>query len=373
MAGQDAVAEARARSARPGLHALDVRGRGRAPSRRPARPVRVGPGGVLARRRARRVGDASAGPAAGTAAPGAAAAIARDAATHLVLAAADVNGAGAARLGVGPRDRPVERPVDLERRGPVAVAASAPAAYQPGSSSPASRASARGITSAITIGAATRSPPAQADAGDAAARGDDRVTARAGADLAAEARAGSDDQRVGQRARAALAGSASRRRGRAGSGRAPRSREPARVRAACRRASPRRTATPRAPSSREQPRAERRRPSSSSSRAKLQRAARARRAGEQRRPAHRREAGEHRRAHRREGVQERLRERPPALAVAGAQRLEARGRARPGRGTAPRRRRSGSGCAEQPRDAPTPARASASGIRANTGDAAPAG
>ena len=141
-------------------------------------------------------------------------------------------------LRVRPRDRAVERPVDLHRRRADAVAA-----QQRVGTSRAGRPSARarcGIRSAITIGAAVLLVGDPTPVTRPSLLSTSRH-ARAGADLAAERRAG---RRRARRSGAPRrpSGSASRRRARAGSGRRRRSRSPRRP-AACRRAARRRRAT----------------------------------------------------------------------------------------------------------------------------------
>src|SRR3954468_19314012 len=122
VAGQDAVAE-------PGGEALDLRldALGVAillgpPVDAVLRPVRVRPGRVPALRRALGIGHGLLAEQQERAlrqpAPGLG-----DRLQDLRLGAADVDGAGAADLGVGPGDRAVERPVELQRGRPVGVAA----------------------------------------------------------------------------------------------------------------------------------------------------------------------------------------------------------------------------------------------------------
>ena len=64
-----------------------------------------------------------------------------------------MNSPGARALGSRPRDRPVERPVELERAGPVADSESSRLRYECDSRSPQIRASSRGETSASTTSA----------------------------------------------------------------------------------------------------------------------------------------------------------------------------------------------------------------------------
>ena len=120
VAGQDPLAEAGREALDLGLHALDVAIALARPVDR-ARAVTVAPRGVLPRRRSRGVGERLLpdqherllGQRVGD----------RCRAQDLVRGAAEVHGAGLARLRRLPRDRAVERPVDLQRRRAEAVAA----------------------------------------------------------------------------------------------------------------------------------------------------------------------------------------------------------------------------------------------------------
>ena len=92
----------RARSARPAPRCARRGGRLGGPVDAALRPVRVGPGGVLAGRRARRVGDGLLAEQQERALGQAVARLRAIAASELVLAAADVDGPGAARRPASP-------------------------------------------------------------------------------------------------------------------------------------------------------------------------------------------------------------------------------------------------------------------------------
>ena len=137
-----------------------------------ARAVRVRPGGVLARGRARSGRPRSAGRAAGTVARGARSGRVGDrprAAPARRRRRARCRRRAPPRR---PRDRAVERPVDLDRCRPVARSARSARRYQPESASPAMRTRASGITSAITTWRGDRLAAGQADAASPARRAD---------------------------------------------------------------------------------------------------------------------------------------------------------------------------------------------------------
>jgi hypothetical protein len=122
VAGEDAVAEAGREALHLRLHALGHdRRRGR-PVDAVLRAVRVRPRGVLAGRRARRVGDAL---LAEQQERGVGEAVVSlfDGGHELLLGSSHVDGPGAVDVRVLPGDRAVERPVDLDRRRALDVGA----------------------------------------------------------------------------------------------------------------------------------------------------------------------------------------------------------------------------------------------------------
>ena len=213
MPGQDPVAE-------PGREALDLRldtvdvavALGRPVG--VLRAVRVGPGGVPARPGPARGRGGSAGRAAGTGAragrPGVDVAPGPRPRRRRRAPCPRRRG-----LGRGPRDRPVERPVDLQRRGPGAEAA------QRGGVRAAERVAGqrqqrRGVVSATTSVAPTRSPSAVATPVTRPRSTATRVT-RAPLRTSPPSSRRRADERLGQPLRRRPPGSASRRRGRGGS------------------------------------------------------------------------------------------------------------------------------------------------------------
>ena len=118
--------------------------------------------------------------------------------TSSCLAARHVDGAGAPRLRRLPRDRPVERPVDLDRGRPVAVAAQQRAGTGLARASPASASErVRHHVGDHHVGGQALVAAGDPHAGDAAVRRLDRLDRRAGAQLAAQL-AQVADERVGQ-------------------------------------------------------------------------------------------------------------------------------------------------------------------------------
>ncbi len=238
VAGEDPLAKPGREALHLRLHARHVRVTLSRPVHRVG-TVRVCPCRVLARRRTRGVGDRllpdQQERALGQAAGG------HRRLEHLRRRPADVDGARLAGLRRAPGNLPVERPVDLERRRAVAVAAqrahvARPAAPRPRGprAPPASRRRSR-------TGAVSRSPPASSTPTTRPRSTANLVARRAGAHALRPAPAGRRPAR--RRAfRPRPRGWASPRRDRAGSDRRRRSRCP-RAPAAHRSASPGRTAT----------------------------------------------------------------------------------------------------------------------------------
>ena len=239
---------------------------------------------------------------------------------HLVLVPADVHRAGARHVLVLPRDRPVERPVELDRRGPE------PVAPQPRRVAPAQRVAAqREERRRQHVGHDDRGRDALAaldlDARHAAALDGDPRRARAGADAAAE-RGQVADERVGEPPRAALRARPAdrvaeqvevRRRDRAAR--------------AVRRdvAVHRRAVEPRARAARPEQLGRERGGGREQQARELERPAQAQGGEQPRRSRDGREPGEHRRPQRAEVAQVGRGERAPALPVAGRERVQARG------------------------------------------------
>ena len=256
--------------------------------------------------------------------------------------AADVHRARAPRVVVGPRDRRVERPVELDRLRAVAKAQRAAhvgvAERVAGERHEAVRRRRRDDDPRRDrLAAGERRPPLDAAAACVDALGA-APTSRASPPCSRRQR----DERVGDAARAALG--ARPADGVAHEVQPQRRRSRCRRRPAARRRAARsRTATPRP--RRGRPRRRAPRPDISSSARELERALRAaarRRAA----PARdRRKARQHRRPHRLPVAQVGLDERLPARAVARRQRVEVRARAREVARRAPRARPPGSGWA----------------------------
>ena len=121
MTREDPVAEAGGEALDLGLDALDVAIALGRPVHAVRRHVGVRPRGVTPLRGARRVGDALLAQQQRRSVRKALARL-RDRRQELALAASDVHGARIPDRFVGPRNRPVERPVDLHRREAVDVA-----------------------------------------------------------------------------------------------------------------------------------------------------------------------------------------------------------------------------------------------------------
>ena len=199
--------------------------------RRASRPVRVGPRRVLALRRARRVGDASAGRAAGTAARAARRADCCDRRRSNSSSPPPTCTVPAPRTsGVGPRDRAVERPVDLQRRRRRRRSASAARGTSARARRRPAAASACGMTSATTSPRVDRSRRPRSRRPSRGRRDDSTAPPARPSRTSPPSDSQVGHERVGQPPGAAARARPADRVARAGSGRPPRSRVPARVR-----------------------------------------------------------------------------------------------------------------------------------------------